>query len=64
MKYIPPYSPEFNPIELIFSKMKTKFRSLDHNNLLRDIETSIKIINQSDLEKCYYHTIKCIKEYK
>lgn len=64
MKYIPPYSPEFNPIELIFSKMKTKFRSLDHNNLLRDIETSIKIINQSDLEKCYYHTIKCIEEYR
>ena len=64
MKYSPPYSPEFNPIELIFSKMKTKYRSLDHKNILQDIETSIKTINSLDCKKCYYHTIKCIKDYK
>ena len=33
MIYNPPYTPEFNPIELIFNKIKTEYKKLDHKIL-------------------------------
>ena len=45
--YTPAYSPEFNPIELVFSEIKNIFRKLEHNNLEEDIEISINNVNSS-----------------
>ena len=42
MNYIPAYSPIFNPIELIFSKVKSAFRKMDHLNMELDIKKSIE----------------------
>lgn len=62
-KYNPPYSPEFNPIEIIFSKMKTLYRKLKHNNIINEINDIIKKININDLNNCYNHTKNIIKNY-
>lgn len=64
MKYIPAYTPEFNAIELVFTKMKTIFRNLDHKNYVRDIVKSIKSITSNDLCNFYNHTKKIIKSYR
>jgi transposase len=41
MEYIPAYSPDFNPIEMVFSKIKTFYRKLDHTNIEEDIKNAI-----------------------
>ena len=64
MKYNPAYSPEFNPIELSFNKMKTIFRKLKHDNLNADIKTSINSITSNDLKKFYKKTKKVIDNYR
>ena len=33
MIYNPPYIPEFNPIELIFNKLKIEFKKLNHTDI-------------------------------
>lgn len=63
MKYNPAYSPEFNPIEYIFSIIKTDFRKKNHNDLKKDIIDSIESIKLKDLENCYEYSLKQIKEY-
>lgn len=62
-KYNPPYTPEFNPIEIIFSKMKTIYRNLKHDNIINEINDIIKNININDLNNCYNHTKSIIKNY-
>ena len=42
--YNPPYTPEFNPIELIFNKLKTEFKKLDHKNIYNDINKCLNKI--------------------
>ena len=42
MNYIPAYSPIFNPIELVFSKLKSAFKKTDHLNMESDIVKSIE----------------------
>jgi len=42
MVYNPPYSPEFNPIELIFNKVKTEYKKLDHKNIKNEITECLK----------------------
>ena len=37
--FLPPYSPDFNPIEEVFSKVKTKLKSIDPEIL--DTETAV-----------------------
>ncbi len=63
LKYNPAYSPEFNPIEYVFSKIKTDFRKKNHNNLKQDVIDSINSIELKDLKNCYEHSLKNIKEY-
>lgn len=52
-----PYSPEYNPIEMIFSKLKASIRKKSNNKnangLLNNIRISINKIKQIDLENCY-----------
>jgi len=62
--YNPPYTPEFNPIELIFNTIKSKFRKLDHFDLKEDIIESINSITLDNIEKSIYHSLKSIVSYK
>jgi len=63
--YIPPYSPELNPIELVFSELKRIFRNNDYlTNLEERIEYSIKLLNISNFQKYFNKTITVIKSYK
>ena len=52
LKYNPAYSPEFNPIELIFSKIKINFRKKNHDNLKQYVIDSINSIELKDLKIC------------
>jgi len=52
--YIPPYSPDFNPIENIFSKIKNHYRKY------KNIENSFDIITKSDIINCINHCFKNI----
>ena len=60
----PPYTPEFNPIELIFNKLKTEYRKLDHKNMKNDINECLKKLNQIDIKNCMLHSLKIINTYK
>lgn len=48
--FIPPYSPQCNPIEEVFSELKRKYRSCDNPSFIDKIKTSITQINQSNLK--------------
>ena len=39
--FLPPYSPDLNPIEEMFSKVKSTMKSLDHTTGESDIETTV-----------------------
>ncbi len=62
--YTPPYSPEFNPIELVFSEIKTIFRKLEHKKLETDIIISIAGVNTNNFQNYYNHSLKFIHEYR
>ena len=64
MKYIPAYTPEFNPIEQVFSQIKTEFRKYDHKNMIDDIEKSLLIVKPDQLNNYFNNTIKIINSYK
>ena len=57
----PAYSPDFNPIECIFSKLKTLYRKLEHNNIIEEVKSVINKITESDLLNCYNYTKKFIQ---
>ena len=59
MIYNPPYTPEFNPIELIFNKLKTEFKKLDHKNIYNDIKKC-----KEDVINSINHSLKIINSYK
>ena len=64
MIYNPPYSPEFNPIELIFNKVKTEYKKLDHKNIKDEITECLKKITDKDVKNCMIHSLKIINTYK
>jgi transposase len=64
LKYIPAYTPEFNPIEQMFSQVKTHFRKLNHNNLIIDIEESLLIVRQEHLTNYYNNTLREVDKYR
>lgn len=55
--YIPPYSPQYNPIEEVFSKIKnyikTKNSLSNGKNIERHVQKSTTIIERKDLENYY-----------
>ena len=56
--YLPPYSPDFNPIEMCWSKFKqllrkAKARSLD--TLENSIADALKAITPQDIQGCFSH---------
>jgi len=64
MIYNPPYTPEFNPIELIFNKLKTEFKKLDHKNIYNDINKCLNKIYKEDVINSIKHSLKIINSYK
>ena len=64
MIYNPPYTPEFNPIELIFNKLKIEFKKLDHKNIYNDINKCLNKICKEDVINSINHSFKIINSYK
>lgn len=58
MLYLPPYSPDLNPIEMAFSKLKQLLRSAGHRTmdaLWNDVQRMINQITASDAAGFYRH---------
>ena len=59
--YLPTYSPEFNPAELVFNKLKKIMKRLEYRTLLRDnlhvaVYEALKQINSADMRGFYRYT--------
>jgi hypothetical protein len=62
MVFNPPYTPEFNPIELLFNKLKTEYRKMEHSDdMINDIEECLFKITPGDLENFIKHSLNIIK---
>ncbi len=58
LEFLPPYSPDFNPIELAWSKMKTTLRTLGPrtwNRLVRGVGHALLAITSSDARAWFGH---------
>ncbi len=58
LRYLPPYSPDFNPIELAFSKLKTHLRGVAARSfepLLAAIGTGLNQITPADIRGYFDH---------
>lgn len=58
LRYLPPYSPDLNPIESIFSKIKQALRSLaarTQEALWNAMQTILDAVTASDAVNCYRH---------
>lgn len=56
--FLPPYSPDFNPIELVFSKLKTRLRRVAARtqDALEDaIAEALTTISAQDAANCFRH---------
>ena len=51
MVYNPPYTPEFNPIELVFNKLKTEFRKITHKNNKEEIIYCLNKLYKEDVNR-------------
>jgi transposase len=45
MKYIPAYTPEFNPIKQVFSQIKSHYINPNHDNIKEDIIQSLMLVS-------------------
>lgn len=55
---LPPYSPDLNPIEMIFSKLKQLVRSQRPRTFSKIIDATghaLNYINTEDIQACYQH---------
>lgn len=52
LKYLPPYSPDFNPIEMVFSKFKAHIRTLPNRTLSQLIESSKIALERFTTQHC------------
>jgi transposase len=58
LAFLPPYSPDLNPIEMIFSKIKQLLRSLQtrtQTQLWESMQTVLNNVTPSDAQNCYQH---------
>ena len=58
LRYLPPYSPDFNPIENLWSKVKQKLRSLAPRTdpaLVRAVGTAFAAISPTDCQGFFAH---------
>lgn len=62
--FIPPYSPEFNPIEELFSQIKTNILNMEkHLDVNEKFKRSIKLVNSKHLKNYYKHAYKNISTF-
>lgn len=57
--YLPPYSPDFNPIELAFAKLKTLLRSAAERTIDGLEQQIAKILDQFSLTECSRYFSHC-----
>lgn len=60
--YLPPYSPDFNPIELMWSKVKASLRrakARTHQTLLQAIAVSLEDITRQQCLNFFCHSVVC-----
>jgi len=58
LQFLPPYSPDLNPIEMVFSKIKQLLRSLacrTRDALWRTMQTVLDAVTTTDAINCYRH---------
>jgi transposase len=58
LRYLPPYSPDMNPIEMVFSKIKQLLRSLAYRTkdaLWGSMQSVLDKVTPSDALNCYRH---------
>jgi transposase len=58
LRYLPPYSPDLNPIEMIFSKIKQKLRSLacrTREALWGLMQYVLDTVTPTDAVNCFQH---------
>ncbi len=56
--FLPPYSPDLNPIEMVFSKIKQSLRSMGCRTkevLWRSMQSVLDRVTASDALNCYRH---------
>jgi transposase len=55
--FVPPYSPEYNPVEMAFSKIKTLFRRFHFHGIPVEeaIKRSIDCVTSSDVKNMFRH---------
>ncbi len=56
--FLPPYSPDLNPIEMVFSKIKQLLRSLAHRTkdaLWRSMQMVLDAVTATDSVNCFEH---------
>jgi transposase len=60
--YLPPYSPDFSPIENCFSKIKNLLRSIgarSYQDLVKAIKESFSQVYEADLKGWFTHCCYC-----
>lgn len=58
IEFLPPYSPDLNPIEMIFSKVKQLLRSLacrTREALWESMQSVLDHVTASDAQNCFEH---------
>lgn len=58
LEYLPPYSPDLNPIEMVFSKIKQTLRSLalrTRDALWRTMQPVLERVSPADARNCFRH---------
>ncbi|NJK64855.1 MAG: IS630 family transposase, partial [Synechococcaceae cyanobacterium SM2_3_1] len=60
--YLPPYSPDFSPIENFWSKIKSTLRSIGartYRDLVQAIEAAYSQVSQQDIKNWFTHCYYC-----
>ena len=58
MVYLPPYSPDLNPIENVFSKIKQLIRGIRPRNwsqIIQSAKQALLQLNTEDIENAFLH---------
>ena len=63
MVYNPPYTPEYNPIELLFNKLKADYRNIEvhDENISEDIKKCLENVTKDNFNKFINHSFQIIK---
>lgn len=61
--YLPPYSPDLNPIEKAFSKLKSHLRKIGARNFTKVFQAIAEICDMFTPQECYNYFESCGYEY-